>query len=260
MIYRTAFILAFTIGGCKVADAPDNLEAMMVYGFTNVDKEPESQALANDLPLLAKKVAEELEKGYRVDSLSKADLIAAGVKNPKLEDPIVGAMGQVRYTHDLPEVLDAVSHKKRQLIVENTEEFEVLSDTDRACFLKKDCLTYRQVAHQVTKQAVVGSITQEFTQEFMWVEHDGEDAVVSRVLAPDPMDVSSGLAAIDQQYSFWLIRQLPKGGCERTEAIWAEARLLGGDLPDTFLVNSAVNAMGKQAEKVDEWINTGEAQ
>lgn len=244
------------LAGCKVVDAPDTLESMMVYGFRNVANEAESQAAADELPAMVKRNLEEIEKGFRVDELTAGDIEAAGATPGEMEKPIVGALGRILYRHDLDGVLDAISHKHRDQIADNTESYEVLDETDRGCFLAGECDTYLQTARQVTKQAVIGDITQTFTQEFRWVTvNEGQPAVVSHVLAPDPVDVSSGLAAVDQQYSFFLIRQLPGGGCERVESIWAEARLLGADLPDSFLVDSAVNAMGKQAEKVDAWLD-----
>lgn len=246
------------LSGCKVVDAPDTLEAMMVYGFRNVQNEAESQAVADELPAMVKRNLEEIEKGFRVDELVKADIVAAGAEPGAVEKPIVGALGWIEYRHDLDGVLNAVSHKHRDQIADNTTYFEVVDETDRACFLAGDCDTYTQTAEQITKQPVIGDITQTFTQEFRWVLDGDEPAIVSHVLAPDPVDVSSGLAAVDQQYSFFMLKPQKGGGVERVEAIWAEARLLGADLPDSFLVDSAVNAMGKQAEKVDAWLDTQE--
>ena len=228
----------------------------MVYGFVHTDSEPEIQAVADDLPPLVKKNLQDIEGGYRVDSLRKSHLEAAGV-NPGEVDEIVGAMGRIEYTNDLPDVLDAISTKRKDWVAENTTYYNVLEDTDRDCFLAKDCLTYSVTAEQISEQKLIGTLTQTFSQEFIWVEHDGHDAVASRVLAPDPVDVSSAVVAIDQQYSFFLIRQLPKGGCERVESMWAEARALSFDVPDSFAVDTAVSSMGKQAERVDAWIDAG---
>ena len=68
--------------------------------------------------------------------------------------------------------------------------------------------------------------------------------------------MSSGLAAIDRQFGFFVMRPLPGGGVQRVEAMWAEARLLGIDIPDGNLIDILVGAMGTQAERVDEWIET----
>lgn len=254
-MHRSAPLLVVlaSLSACKVVDAPNTLESMMVYGFVHVEDGPEIQAVAEELPGLVEKNLDDLESGYRVDQLRRQDLLDAGVDVGQMEG-IVGAMGRVTYASDFDEVLNAISHKHKDTIVDNTTEYEVVEDTDRACFIAGDCPTYQVTADQVTKQAIIGNLTQTFTQDFVWVEHDGRPAIASRVIAPDPVDVSSGLVAVEQQYSFFLVRPLPGGGCERVESMWAEARMLGGDLPDSFLVDTAVNAMGKQAEKVDAWI------
>ena len=249
-----AFALLFT--GCKVVDAPKTLEAMMVYGFENVDSEPEIQTVADELPSLVKRNLEAIEEGYRVNSLRPKNLRTVGVDPGDVEE-IVGALGRIEYINDLPDVLDAISHQHKDWVVDNTTFYEVLEETDRACFLKKDCATYSMTAEQVTKQPVIGNLTQTLSQDFIWVEHNGQDAIASRVLAPDPVDVSSGIVAVDQQYAFYLVRQLPGGGCERTEAIWAEARVLGAGLPDSVMLDQAINGMSKQAEKIDAWIDGG---
>ncbi len=252
----SAAVATLALAGCRVVDAPDNLEALMVFGFVHLADPPEIQAVADELPGLVRRNRDDIADGYRVDSLTRADLRAAGVA-PGPVDAIVGALGTVAYTRDFPDVLDAISHPHKDWIADNTVAYTVLDDTDRACFLRGDCPTYEVTAEQVTSQPILGELTQTFTQQFAWVTHGDRDAVASRILAPDPVDVSSGLFAIDQQYSFFLVRPLPGGGCERTEAMWAEARAIGMDVPDSFAVDAAVGAMGKQAERVDAWIEAG---
>lgn len=251
-----AFTAVLALDGCKVVDAPNTLQELMVFGFVHTTDEAEIQAVADELPPKVKRNLVEIEKGFRVDSLKPRDLRSVEV-DPGDIDEIVGALGRIEYLNDLPDVLDAISFPHKDEIAENTTEYRVVDETDRACFLKGDCPSYEVTAEQITKQPIIGEITQTFSQVFVHVEHEGEPAVASRILAPDPVDVSSGLVAVDQQYSFFVVRQLPKGGCERVESLWAEARMLGADLPDSFLVDQAVNAMDKQAERVDAWIDGG---
>ncbi|MEZ4320572.1 MAG: hypothetical protein R3F61_24030 [Myxococcota bacterium] len=92
-------------------------------------------------------------------------------------------------------------------------------------------------------------------REFRWVRSDTLDAplLAMRDLAPEPADISSGLAAVDQQYSYSLF--VPDGsGALRFDAFWLEARVIGVDVPDTFALDLSVTQMTRTAEQIDAWV------
>ena len=241
------------VGGCKKAvDAPDSLEEIMVFGFVHMDDPASIEQVVADLPALVAQNQEQLGFGYRVDSLTAADVQAAGVDS-EFED-IIGGLGAFDYRNDLDPVLDAVSHPDKDELFENTLEYTVQDDGTRDCFLAQECDSYRFTATQVSKQPFLGEVTQSFDQHFVWVDHEDGPRIACRVLAEDPVDISSGLAAIDRQFSFFVLLPKDGGGVERVEAMWAEARLLGIDIPDGNLIDMLVGAMGEQADRVDDWI------
>jgi hypothetical protein len=252
-----AVMLALT--GCKVADAPDNLEALMVYGLVNFD-EADRFLEATEASLLPEVEAhyDEMNGGYRVDSLTAADLEAAGVDAPDVTD-IIGAMGVVEYTHSLDEVLDPISAENKDELFDNFLEFEIKDSTDRQCFLSGECDRLDQTVYEKTHVDPVGDAARTYTNSYRWVnDPDLPRAVMIRQLNPDTVEFEGSALnlTVYQQYSFVVMYETGNTA-RRVEAFWVDFEVLGLDVPDTFAVNNAVNAMGNQAENVDTYLDGG---
>ena len=118
-------MLTFCVS-CTVVDAPDNLEALMVFGFEHFEDEDEVlQDFVEALLPLIDNVEEELSAGYRIDSLPGQALLDVGVSDPEV-DNIIGAMGSARYRHTVPEVLGAVTMDDKDLHFDNFESYTCL--------------------------------------------------------------------------------------------------------------------------------------
>lgn len=247
----------FALQGCKVVDAPDSLEEVMVYAFTNYDESDSylEAAEENLLALVATQEAE-LATGYRVNDLTAENLAAAGVDAGDLEG-IIGAMGLVDYTSAIDDVVEAVSAtNKSERWPDNFDTFEVTDSSDRPCFLAGDCDRLDQTVHEVANLvAPVNSAERTYDVSFRWIQAaDQPQAVFIRQLSPDPVNVGWDAMAIHQQYSLVMLWQ-DGNATRRVEAFWVDAEFIGIDIPDTFAVDSAVSQMGKQAENVDNWID-----
>jgi len=89
------------VSACKVVDAPDDFEELVVFGFTNFMDEPELfVAAAEGLIPYAETIVDELEEGFRVDNLTYVDLVSAGVDPQDDEVDILGASARVLMTSD----------------------------------------------------------------------------------------------------------------------------------------------------------------
>jgi hypothetical protein len=117
--------------------------------------------------------------------------------------------------------------------------------------LDRTCERYDQTVSQIRTVPMLGESTQMLEQSYRWIEPiDGEPFVVSRVLSPTPIDFSSALVAVDQQYSF-VVLQPQEGATRRVEAFWVDARIIGLQLPEYFAVDMAASEMVDQAALVD---------
>ncbi len=246
--------------GCKVVDAPDSLEELVVFGFVHFDDDIEYlEAVGEKLFPGVEGLDEELEDGYYVDLLTADDLALAGIEDPET-DGIIGALGRAQYTHDMVPAVCGITwpDKAGTEAYASYVEYEADDDGNRECFLAGECERYEHSAQQVVDMPILGNSTQTFTRAFRWVEpKEGEPWIASRLLAPNPIEFSTEILAVDQQYSFFAMFPGDQG-TERVEAFWVEARALGMELPEGFAVSTTVNEMQNQADDVDAFLDGGE--
>ncbi len=253
-------LTAILLVGCKVIDAPENVEELVVYGFVHFDDDIDYlEAVGEKLFPAVEDLDEELEEGYFVDLLTAEDLEQAGVEAPDTEG-IIGALGRSVYGYDLVPVACGIAWPDKA----NTEayasyvEYAFEDDGNRDCFMAGECEWYEHSASQVIEIPILGEATQTFERAFRWVEpRDGVPWIAVRLLSPTPIDFNTQILAVDQQYSFFAL--YPDGGTtSRVEAFWVEARALGFELPESFAVTNAVNEMQDQADQVDAFLDAGE--
>lgn len=253
LVSSIPLLLAAT--GCKVVDAPADLESLMVFGFANFDNDDKFLEETADalLPLINEKT-EDLRDGYRVLDLTTDDLVQAGV-TPSAASDIIGAMGLTDYRHDVDPVIETASAENKDEMWDNFLEYEVLETTDRPCFLEGACPELEQEVHETTNVALLGDAERTYTSAYKRISTDAvPNAVFIRQIAPDEMKFSSNIAVVHQQYSFVMVYQ-DHQIAKRIEAFWVDAEALGMDLPDTFAIDSAVGQMAEQAGRVDDWID-----
>lgn len=247
---RRSWVGAFALVGCKVVDAPENLEELMVFGFETFGEERAMRATLEELVPLVDENADDLSDGYRVASLAAEHLEAAGVEGASVEG-IFGAMGLIEYRHDAIAVASiATSHDKAELF-ENILEYSAEDLTDWDCFAAQECMSFTQVVDETARVALLGDSVRHYTHTLHWILHEEHgDVIAIRSLSPDPIEFSSNLVRVHQQYA--LAYLLPAGdAARRVEAFWVDAVVLGLDVPDSFAVDSAVSQMGNQAARID---------
>lgn len=244
--------------GCKVTDAPEDLEQLMVFGFENFDRDPEFLASmgVNLFPLVDVQF-EDISDGYRIENLTAEQLEAAGIDDPNV-DSILGAMGAADYTHSIDDILPGMLAYNRSELFDQIKEYEVTDEEgDRDCFFAGECDTYTLTATQTVNVALLGDSTQTFTATWRWIDgEDGERFVVSRTLCPNGVEFNSDIMVVHQQYGLAVI--YPNGDFpRRVESFWVDADIIGADVPDYFAVDSAAGAMKTQAERIDDWLDEG---
>jgi len=247
---RPIMLLVLATTGCKVVDAPDNLEELVVFGFESFGDERSMKATLDELVPLVDLNAADLSDGFRVSDLGVEQLVSAGIEGAEVAG-IVGAMGLMPYRNPVDPVIDiATSHDKADLF-EQITEFSATDLTDRECFLAHECESFSQSVDETAQVALLGSSARSYTHTVYWIEHEEYGTVAAiRSLSPDPIEFSSNLAKVNQQYGLAYI--IPDGdGARRVEAFWVDAEIIGMDVPDSFAVDTAVSQMAKQAENID---------
>ena len=245
-------LLALVLLPACVVDAPETIEELVVFGFEHYDDRPAFLSATVDglLPLLDD-VREELEDGYAVDLLAAEHLEAAGIDRPETEG-IVGAMGGVEYCHDLEPVLDVVCAENKDQLFDSVQSYSVDSDDDRDCFLAGDCDRLDQVIDEVADASLLGTSTRTYTASFRWIElEDGSRVIVQRTLGPDGLQLTTDFLTIHQQYALVVLYQ-DGDTASRLETFWADTDLGELEVPELFVVQQAVRAMGNQTDRICE--------
>ncbi|HHO50932.1 MAG TPA: hypothetical protein ENK18_08690 [Deltaproteobacteria bacterium] len=249
-------ILIVLLSGCKIVDAPEDLESLVVFGFVHFEDDPSflKQTATGLLPLIELH-REALSEGYRVADLTATDLEGAGIDAP-VEGGILGAVGLVGYHNRTTPVIDAISRPdKAAMFPDNYLAYELRRTSDRACFLDATCDRLDQTAFERTKVVLLGEAERTFDIAYRSLLLDEGTFTFVRQITPEPMSFSTGLATVHQQYSFVML--FDEGtSAQRIEAFWVDAEILGLDVPDSYAVDQAVSAMADQAERVDAWIDT----
>ncbi len=260
MRHLPPFVCSILLSGCKVVDAPDSLEELVVFGFVHYDQEAEYlEAVGDKLFPGVQGLDDELTEGYYVDLLTADDLALAGIEDPET-DGIIGALGQSVYQHDIVPVVCGITwpDKDETEAYDNYLDYTFEDDGNRDCFLAGECDRYDHTATQIIEVPILGESTQSFQRSFRWIHPpDGDPWIAVRLLAPKPIEFSTSILAVDQQYSFYAI-YADGSVTRRVEAFWVEARALGAEFPEAFAVDMAVNEMQDQADRVDDFLDNEE--
>ncbi len=252
----SALIAALALGptGC-VVDAPTDMEELVTFGFSHFDDEPRFlRAMGDGLIPQVDEQFDDITGGWRVDNLTTDHLLAAGVDVGD-ELHILGAMGGADYRHTLDEVLPVIVHPDKAELFDTYIEYEVSEETDRACFLARECDRYRFAFEQRTEASLLGEATSEGVRQYRWIEpDDGEAYVVGRSLLPEPISFTTDLMEVFQQYDL-VVLYPHDGAVRRSETFWVDALLNDDDIPDYFAVEAAASQMRQQAEKIDDYLD-----
>mgnify|MGYP001826986567 CR=1 FL=1 len=174
-----------------------------------------------------------------------------GAKVGKLWD----AMGLIPYRNPVDPVMEIVTSHEKDALFDHITEYSAEDIGDRACFLGHECDVLGQEVFETVQIAVLGTSERHYTHTIHWIDHETYGrSVAIRSLSPHPVEFSSNLARVNQQYG--LVYIIPDGdGARRVEAFWADAEVIGIDVPDRFAVDTAVNRMSDTAEDIDDLID-----
>ncbi len=240
--------------GCKVIDAPENLEELVVFGFVHYDDgQSWVDAAAEGLVPFVQADEGELADGYRVDSLGADHLAAAGIDRDAELD-IIGAAGKVQLRSTLDEVAAALTYPHMDEVFSRTTAYDVVSETDRDCFLAGECPMHQHAGTRTVNQGFFGDATQAFSMVFRWAFlEDGMRALMIRTLVPEPTEMSTVWLRIDENYALNIL--FPnEDGTARLETNWVNARVIGVDIPDSVALDATLSGMQTQAEELDAWV------
>lgn len=249
------------LAGCKVVDAPETLEELATFTFVSLeDRQAVVDEAADGLVQVIESDEGQIELGYRVNSITSAELTQVGVTREVAEEGVGGAAGQVSMVSDLDAVAEVVTLPDLSTVFSRTTRYEVTLDegSDRDCFLARDCELMAQRGSRDNDQPFpIGNTTQDFAQLFRWAEtRDGRNVLLFRTLVPEKTDTSLNIVNLEQNYVLAALWESGTGTA-RLEINWVDANVIGLEFPDSLAINEVLKAMETQAEEIDAFVAGG---
>ena len=241
---------------CRPPEAPDTFEEMMVYGFAHAqDEDPDALvALGDKLIPWVEANFEQTTEGYEIAPLTNEALAEAGV-DVTVEEAILGAAVGQMFTGDLSLLTAGLTWPRLDEIYSQFVDFSRVAHTDRDCFLSGACAQH-EVTDDVHSSVALGiELWDEYDVGFRNITlTDGSPALVRWQVGTDPVEFSTELFAVYQQYGFDFSYPAADGTARRVQAMWADGELLSGDLAEGFYLTITINAMASNAEELDAWM------
>ncbi len=248
-------LLLLALIGCKVADAPEELQSLMTYGFVHTEDDDADplEEVALGLPPLVVENQADLEAGYSVDSLALEDLQAIGL-DPQREVAVVGVAYLLEMQAGLDEIAPVLAGDELDQVFAKTFEYTTQTRDDLSCFLAHECDIFHNHGTRVTDTGLFGEATQEFDSVFRWVEMpNGGQGLVLRQVSPRPTEMTTDLVTVHQSYN-WALMYEEGGKTRRVEAYWADVELIDLDVQDSVILDLAVGTNQDRAVELDAYL------
>ena len=243
---RLGHVLAISMAfGCHPPEAPTELEDLCAYMFTHVgDDDPDYlEAGVTNLGAWLALNRTSTEDGYEINNLDQETLDALDDR----ERPATGLHGASVSTvsdYEVAVLADAlVLGDQMQVYPDNYDTFERDFSEDTSCFMNGECdlLNYETDIHSSLPLGI--TLHTQGKGQFRWIlPEDGPTTLASRSWLMEPAEVSVDFLAITAQY--YLTVTVPVGGdTVRLHAMWAEASIANGELPESTALNLMINQL-----------------
>ena len=250
-------VVVFVATACKAPpDAPEAFEALSAYLFSELGEgdDPALQAGVDNLAAwLAVNVDESVE-GYTIDRLSQASLDALEVQRERDATRLVGGAVATVSSSTVEQLVRAFLLEDQTAIY--PDDYDAWNSTfrsDPSCFVDGDCEELLVDNETVTRLPLGIRLTTLNTAQYRWVEADVGRTLLTRSWLQEPARSEPNLLQLDEQ--FFLSVNLPtERGLVRLQAVWADAAVVGIDLPDASALNLLVDGLRSQDETLYEWL------
>jgi hypothetical protein len=254
MLRPALLALVGLLAACHKPDpAPTELNDLCGYLYTHAqDEDPELISVGIDnLALWLEAHPDDTvgDGGYQVDNLDQETLDSLDDRdrsNANLVGGTVTTDSPYPIEGDLAEAL--VTADQTQVYPDVYDSFTRTFDGDGDCFVAQDCDTVQFDNESVANLPLNIKVTTVTTGQFRWVQTtDHGKAMITRAWLHDPADVSVDFFKVDAQYFLTVTYDLDDGA-KRLQATWADAQIIGIDVPEGTALNMLINSFKKNDE------------
>jgi hypothetical protein len=249
---RTLSLMLLLVGCKPPPDAPEELNELVGYLYTNVPAEDPAplEVGAGNLDVWLQERIDETLEGYTVDNLTEESILALGDGERDLAELAGAAVGHVS-PHSVSALVDAIVLDDPMDMFNSYVAFDREFVGDEACFAAGDCDWLEAEVHASFDYTLMQVDTHSRVQ-YRWVDTELGPVYAERTWLREEAVVTSDLIEVDQQYYLRVI--LPDGeGSRSIQSTWVVARLVG-DMPENAALNLLINSMSSQADTLDEYV------
>jgi hypothetical protein len=236
-----------SIAACKRPDpAPAELDALCAYLYDHVDDEDDAAAIEgveNMMAWLDDGYAE-MSDGYEVESLYQSTLDEIG--DDRDASAVAGAaIASSAEDLEVPPVVDSlILADQLEVYADTYDSYDREFDGDEECFAAGDCDWLEMDNTSVATLPIIGAIETKMHAQERWIETSRGAVLLHRGWLAEPSN--NALMDLPAEYHLSVTYTDTDGGVKRAQALWADAKLIGIELPEgsilKTLVKNLVNA------------------
>jgi hypothetical protein len=239
--------VAATIAACKGPDpAPAELDALCAYLYDHVDDEDDAAAIEGVENLMAWVDGgyAEMSDGYEVENLYQSTLDEIGDGHDA--SVVAGAaIASSADDLDLPPVVDSlILADQLEVYAETYESYDRTFDGDADCFAARGCDWLEMDNRSVATLPIIGAIEVAMHAQERWIETSRGPVLLHRGWLAEPSN--NALMDLPAEYHLSVTYPATDGGVMRAQALWADVKLIGIQVPEgsmlKTLVKNLVNA------------------
>ena len=248
---------AVALAACsRPPEAPTELEELCAFLYEHLpDEDPEALSVAVDnLERWLDGELEGLVEGYTVATMSQAALDALEGDHERDATAMVGgAVGTVSDFGVGDIVATIMLEDPLEVYPEQYHQWDRTFRDDPACFVGRDC---ESILYDNATEAALPlnlRMASENTAQYRWVEASIGATVVSRSWIAAPARDNLGVLRVQDQH--YLSVTMPHGGeLVRVQAVWADAEIIGLEVPEATALNMLISSMISQDEAMYAWL------
>lgn len=250
-------VIAAAVAACRAPpDAPEEFEALSAYLFESLGAEDDAalEAGVDNLAgwLLAN--AEASSEGYTIDLLSQASLDALEVERERDASRLVGGAVTTTGPPTVEQLTAAILlEDQAEIYPDQYESWQRSYRSDAACFVDGSCDEVIVDNDTVTRLPLGLRLASKNTAQYRWVDAGIGRAMLTRSWLREPSRSEPNLLQLEDQL-FLAVNVPTEHGLIRLQAVWADAEIVGVDLPEATALNLLVDGMRDQDEVLYAWL------
>ncbi|MBX2803354.1 MAG: hypothetical protein KTR31_37080 [Myxococcales bacterium] len=250
-------LLLLTAACSRPPDAPAELEQLCGYLYDHMADEDTiaMEAGIDNVVAWLDGNFDALSEGYAIATLGQGAIDALEPARTRDAQVLVGASVATVSDHSLDDIVRSlILEEQTEVYPDDYDVWEPTFRVDPECFASGDCDELWSDNHSVIRLPLGIRMTTDNTAHYRWTQPEAGRALVTRSWLWAPGEPNVNILQLDDQFylSVTLNTDL---GLVRLKALWADAAIVGAELPEGTALNMLVNGLVAQDEAMYAWLD-----